>query len=40
VFVFNPPWTLDAAMRKALPALKRLLAQDASADFSIDGRQV
>lgn len=40
VFVFNPPWTLDAAMRKALPALKTLLAQDDSAAFSIDGRQV
>jgi 23S rRNA (adenine2030-N6)-methyltransferase len=32
LFVFNPPWTLPAMLEEALPALVRLLGQDAAAD--------
>jgi 23S rRNA (adenine2030-N6)-methyltransferase len=31
LFVFNPPWTLPAMLEAALPALVRLLGQDAGA---------
>jgi 23S rRNA (adenine2030-N6)-methyltransferase len=39
VFVFNPPWKLDAAAREILPALARLLARDAGAGFTLQARQ-
>jgi 23S rRNA (adenine2030-N6)-methyltransferase len=31
LFVFNPPWTLPAMLEDAMPALVRLLGQDATA---------
>ncbi len=40
VFVYNPPYTLEGALRQALPFVLRLLTQDAAATFSLDGRQV
>lgn len=39
MFVFNPPWTLAQTLRTAMPVMLRLLAQDAAAGFSLDGRQ-
>ncbi len=39
VFVFNPPWTLEAALRPAMPVLVRLLGQDRKASFSLEARQ-
>ena len=38
MFVFNPPWKLDAALREALPVLSRLLAQDEHAAHTLRGR--
>ena len=35
MFVFNPPWKLDAALGAALPALVRLLGQDRDASYSL-----
>ena len=35
VFVVNPPWTLEAALRQTLPWLAQALAQDAGARWSI-----
>ncbi len=35
MFVFNPPWKLDAALRPALPVLSALLAQDAAAGWTL-----
>jgi 23S rRNA (adenine2030-N6)-methyltransferase len=35
VFVVNPPWTLQAALRDALPWLADVLAQDAGARWSL-----
>ncbi|MEI2414674.1 23S rRNA (adenine(2030)-N(6))-methyltransferase RlmJ [Orrella sp. JC864] len=39
MFVVNPPWTLMAALRQALPWLARELAQDERAGWRLDGRQ-
>ena len=39
VFVFNPPWKLEAALREALPVLVRLLKQDETATFGLGFRQ-
>jgi 23S rRNA (adenine2030-N6)-methyltransferase len=39
VFVFNPPWKLEAGLRAALPYLVRMLAQDAGASHSLQFRQ-
>lgn len=36
LFVFNPPWTLPAMLEAALPALVRLLGQDAGAGYLLD----
>jgi 23S rRNA (adenine2030-N6)-methyltransferase len=38
VFVFNPPWTLEATLREAMPTLRKLLAQDDRASFRLDAR--
>ena len=35
VFVVNPPWTLERALRIALPWLADVLAQDTGAAWSI-----
>jgi 23S rRNA (adenine2030-N6)-methyltransferase len=35
IFVFNPPWTLEAALRPAMPALVKLLGQDGKATFKL-----
>jgi 23S rRNA (adenine2030-N6)-methyltransferase len=39
MFLFNPPWTLAARMRDAMPALKAALAGDARAAFNLEGKQ-
>jgi 23S rRNA (adenine2030-N6)-methyltransferase len=39
MFVFNPPWPLDARLRGAMPALKAILGRDGAAAFAIQGRQ-
>ena len=39
VFVVNPPWQLGQQLRLAMPALKRLMAQDACAAFELTGMQ-
>jgi 23S rRNA (adenine2030-N6)-methyltransferase len=39
VFVFNPPWKLEAALRSAMPYLVKTLAQDSSAAHSLQFRQ-
>jgi 23S rRNA (adenine2030-N6)-methyltransferase len=39
VFVFNPPWKLDAALETALPALVKLLGQDRHASYSLKSKQ-
>jgi 23S rRNA (adenine2030-N6)-methyltransferase len=36
LFVINPPYTLNAALKEALPELIRLLGRDKSARFSLD----
>lgn len=36
IFVVNPPWTLERALRAALPWLADALAQDAAAGWSLD----
>ena len=35
VFVFNPPWKLEAALSAVMPMLVRLLGQDRSASYSL-----
>lgn len=39
VFVFNPPWKLEAALREAKPILTSALGQDGSASFHLAFRQ-
>jgi len=38
MFVVNPPWTLHAALREAMPVLTRLLAQDDRAAYTLQQR--
>ena len=38
MFVFNPPWQLDDALRPAMPALVALLGQDPAACFGLESR--
>ena len=39
LFVFNPPWTLEAALRPVLPVLVNLLGQDNKASFGLQARR-
>jgi 23S rRNA (adenine2030-N6)-methyltransferase len=39
VFVFNPPWKLEASLRTAMPFLVKALAQDATASHSLQFKQ-
>ena len=39
MFVFNPPWKLEAALSAAMPTLVRLLGQDRSASYSLRSKQ-
>jgi 23S rRNA (adenine2030-N6)-methyltransferase len=39
MFVFNPPWGLETALREALPALVGILGQDDTAGFELQFRQ-
>jgi 23S rRNA (adenine2030-N6)-methyltransferase len=39
VFVFNPPWKLEAALADALPVLARLLGQEGRAAYGLKFRQ-
>jgi len=38
VFLLNPPWTLAASLREALPWLAHELAQDSGASYQLDAR--
>ncbi|ALM82542.1 23S rRNA (adenine(2030)-N(6))-methyltransferase RlmJ [Bordetella sp. N] len=38
MFLVNPPWTLHAALKEAMPWLTKLLAQDDRASFTLDHR--
>jgi 23S rRNA (adenine2030-N6)-methyltransferase len=38
MFVFNPPWKLDAALEAVMPALVKLLGQDRHASYSLKSR--
>ncbi len=35
MFIINPPWTLEAALRQQMPEITRLLAQDNGAHFEV-----
>lgn len=35
MFLVNPPWTLEAALKEAMPYLARELAQDDRAGFTL-----
>lgn len=39
VFVFNPPWKLEATLREAKPFLLKALGQDSTAAFHLDFKQ-
>jgi 23S rRNA (adenine2030-N6)-methyltransferase len=39
MFLVNPPWTLAAQLKEALPWLKSVLGQDARARFTLDARE-
>jgi 23S rRNA (adenine2030-N6)-methyltransferase len=39
VFVFNPPWQLEARLGEAMPVLVEALGQDAAAAFRLEFRQ-
>jgi 23S rRNA (adenine2030-N6)-methyltransferase len=36
MFVINPPWTLNAALKESLPWLVKVLGQDARAGYKLD----
>lgn len=36
MFVFNPAWTLEAALRETMPYLTKALAQDNGAEFTLE----
>lgn len=38
MFILNPPYTLAAAMKKALPYLVKVLGQDETAQFKLEAR--
>jgi 23S rRNA (adenine2030-N6)-methyltransferase len=39
MFIFNPPWNLEAALQEAMPVLVKLLKQDSKATFKLGFRQ-
>ena len=39
MFVFNPPWKLEASLREALPVLERLLSSDGAGASQLQFRQ-
>jgi 23S rRNA (adenine2030-N6)-methyltransferase len=39
MFLVNPPWTLAAQLKEALPWIKNVLGQDARARFTLDARE-
>lgn len=39
MFVFNPPWQFDTAVREAMPVLLEQLGQDAQAGYRFEARQ-
>jgi 23S rRNA (adenine2030-N6)-methyltransferase len=39
LFIFNPPWNLEASLRGVMPVLVRLLGQDAKATFKLKFKQ-
>ena len=39
MFLINPPWTLQAALKETMPWLVRELAQDDQAEYRLEGQQ-
>jgi len=39
MFIFNPPWKLEATLRQVMPFLTEVLAQDKAAHFGLQYRQ-
>ena len=39
LFVFNPPWKLEATLRAVMPTLVKLLGQDSQASYGLKFRQ-
>ena len=39
MFLFNPPWNLEAKLQEAMPVLVKLLKQDSKATFKLGFRQ-
>jgi 23S rRNA (adenine2030-N6)-methyltransferase len=39
LFIFNPPWNLEAGLQAVMPVLVRLLGQDAKATFKLKFKQ-
>jgi len=39
LFIFNPPWNLEASLQGVMPVLVRLLGQDAKATFKLKFKQ-
>jgi 23S rRNA (adenine2030-N6)-methyltransferase len=39
MFIFNPPWNLEASLQAAMPALVKWLGQDGRATYKLQFRQ-
>ncbi len=39
MFVFNPPWNLEATLQAVMPVLVKLLGQDRKATFKLNFKQ-
>jgi 23S rRNA (adenine2030-N6)-methyltransferase len=39
MFVFNPPWNLEAGLRECMPVLARLLDQQGYGSFTLNFKQ-
>jgi 23S rRNA (adenine2030-N6)-methyltransferase len=39
MFVLNPPWTLEPALRELMPYLVKTLGRDANAGFTLETGQ-
>ena len=39
LFIFNPPWNLEATLRTVMPVLVKLLAQDGKTSFKLQFKQ-
>jgi len=39
MFIVNPPWVLESALKEIMPWLTEVLAQDAGATFTLESRE-